>query len=210
MVQGIKYKKVIGIVDYGMGNLRSVYNAFISLGADTKIIRSAQEMDNVTHLVIPGVGAFAKAMKNLRGKELEGPIKEFSKTGMPVLGICLGMQLMATEGFEIEHSTGLDLIKGSVRKLEAVADIRIPHVGWNSIELTEDHYLFEGIKKAVDFYFVHSFYFDAKHDENILAYCGYGMNFPAIVYDKNIVGIQFHPEKSQKNGLKILENFANN
>ena len=208
MVQGIEHKKVIGIVDYGMGNLRSVYNAFISLGADTKIIQSAPEMDNVSHLVIPGVGAFAKAIENLRVKKLEGPIKEFSKTGKPVLGICLGMQLMATEGFEIEHSTGLDLIKGSVKKLEAAADIRIPHVGWNSIQLTEEHYLFEGIKKAVDFYFVHSFYFDSKHDENILAYCNYGINFPSIVYNKNIIGIQFHPEKSQKNGLKILENFA--
>lgn len=209
MVQGNEHKKIIGIVDYGMGNLHSVFNAFTSIGAKAKILQHPAEMEGVTHLVVPGVGAFANAMANIRAKEFETSIKDFAKTGMPVLGICLGMQLLASEGFEIEYSTGIDLIKGAVKKIEA-KDVRIPHVGWNSIELRQEHYLFEGIKKGVDFYFVHSFYFDALDDKNILAYCNYGKQFPAIVFDRNVVGIQFHPEKSQKNGLKIIENFANN
>ena len=200
---------MIGIIDYGMGNLRSVYNAFLSIDAPVKLVSHPSEFDGLSHLVIPGVGAFSQAMLNLHSQGLVNPIQDFIKTGNPVLGICLGMQLLATNGYEPSKTEGLNIIQGEVIKF-GVINQRIPHVGWNSIELTQTHYLFEGVKKIVDFYFVHSYFFNAKNNDNILAYCNYGMNFPAVVHRNNVVGIQFHPEKSQKNGLKILENFSFN
>jgi glutamine amidotransferase len=200
---------MIGIVDYGMGNLRSVYNAIVFLGFEAKLVSKTEDFNELSHLIIPGVGAFSSAMSNLNEANLIDPIKTFIASGKPVLGICLGMQLLASFGFEPNESEGLNIIEGKVVKFQ-LEDKRIPHVGWNSINLTRKHYLFEGVKKGVDFYFVHSFYFDAKNAEDILAYCEYSMNFPAIVSKNNVTGIQFHPEKSQKNGLKILENFCGN
>lgn len=200
---------MIGIIDYGMGNLRSVYNAFLSIDAPVKLISDLSQFDELTHLVLPGVGAFSQAMLNLHSRNLVNPIQNFIEEGKPVLGICLGMQLLANSGYEPTKIEGLNIIEGEVVKLGNINQ-RIPHVGWNSIELTQSHYLFEGVKKAVDFYFVHSYYFNVLKDDNILAFCNYGMKFPAVVHKKNVVGIQFHPEKSQKNGLKILENFSFN
>ena len=198
---------MIGIVDYGMGNLRSVYNAIVFLGFEAKLVSKTDEFNELSHLIIPGVGAFSSAMSNLKEANLIDPIKTFIASGKPVLGICLGMQLLASVGFEPDEKEGLNIIEGKVIKFQ-LENQRIPHVGWNSIELTREHYLFEGVKKGVDFYFVHSYYFDAKNSEDILAYCFYGHNFPAIVSKGNVTGIQFHPEKSQKNGLKILKNFC--
>ncbi len=209
MVQGRQQEAVIGIVDYGMGNLRSVYNAFKYLGVTPKLVSHKDEFENISHLVIPGVGSFVQAMDNLSGRDLIEPIKTFAASKKPVLGICLGMQLLATVGHEPYECPGLDLIPGEVRKFENI-DRRVPHVGWNSIELTQDHYLFEGIKKNVDFYYVHSYFFNPKESENVLGYCEYGTRFAAVVHSENIVGCQFHPEKSQKNGMKILENFSYN
>jgi glutamine amidotransferase len=200
---------MIGIVDYGMGNLRSVNNAIMFLGFEAKLVSKTEDFNELSHLIIPGVGAFSSAMSNLNEANLIDPIKTFIASGKPALGICLGMQLLASFGFEPNETEGLNIIEGKVVKFQLVYK-RIPHVGWNSIDLTREHYLFEGVKKGVDFYFVHSFYFDAKNAEDILAYCDYGMSFPAIVSKNNVTGIQFHPEKSQKNGLKILENFCGN
>jgi glutamine amidotransferase len=198
---------MIGIVDYGMGNLRSVYNAVVFLGYEARLVSKTEDFNGLSHLIIPGVGAFSPAMTNLQKAELIVPIKEFIATRKPVLGICLGMQLLASVGFEPNEMEGLNIIEGKVVKFQ-LDNQRIPHVGWNSIDLTREHYLFEGVKKGVDFYFVHSFYFDCKNDVDILAYCDYGKKFPAIVSKDNVTGIQFHPEKSQKNGLKILKNFC--
>ena len=198
---------MIGIVDYGMGNLRSVYNAIVFLGFEAKIVSKTDDFNELSHLIIPGVGAFSSAMSNLNEAKLIHPIKMFIASGKPVLGICLGMQLLASFGFEPNETEGLNIIEGKVVKFQ-VEKMRIPHVGWNSIDFKRDHYLFEGVKKGVDFYFVHSFYFDTKNHEDVLAYCDYGINFPAIVSKNNVIGIQFHPEKSQKNGLKIFENFC--
>ncbi|MGX5820026.1 imidazole glycerol phosphate synthase subunit HisH [Chitinophaga lutea] len=200
---------MIGIIDYGMGNLKSVYNALGFIGAQPRLIHSGDELQEASHMIIPGVGAFAQAMENLKARGLEEPIRAFMQSGRPVLGICLGMQLLATLGHEPTTSEGLNIIPGEVRKFQNLAE-RIPHIGWNSIELQRDHYLFEGVKKGVDFYFVHSYYFDAVDNNDVLAICDYGIRFAGVVARNNVTGMQFHPEKSQKNGLKILENFCFN
>lgn len=198
---------MIGIVDYGMGNLRSVYNAVEFIGSKAKLLETKEDFSDISHLIIPGVGAFASAMTNLKSKELIEPIHNFVASGNPVLGICLGMQLLASSGNEPTETTGLDIIPGSVRKFD-IPEMRIPHVGWNSIELEREHYLFQGIKNGVDFYFVHSYFFSPLQEPDVLAYSDYGIKFPSVVNRDNVTGIQFHPEKSQKNGLKILENFC--
>ena len=207
MVQGEQQNKVIGIIDYGMGNLRSVYNAFRSLDANVEIISTPEQFNTVSHIVLPGVGSFAKAMENLEERNLIEPIISFVKSGKPMLGICLGMQLMASRGFEPYEKPGLGLIEGYVIKMN-FDGVRIPHVGWNALELTTDHLLFQGIRKQVDFYFVHSYFFDVKNEQDVLAYSEYGSRFPSVVYKGNVTGMQFHPEKSQKHGLRILNNFV--
>lgn len=198
---------MIGIVDYGMGNLRSVYNAIEYIGEKPKLISTQTDFHDISHLIIPGVGAFETAMKNLHERDLVNPIKEFIASERPVLGICLGMQLLASIGYEPNETFGLDVIPGKIQKLDLLSQ-RVPHVGWNSIILEREHHLFNGIKKGVDFYFVHSYYYSVENRDNVLAYTDYEFLFPSVVNRKNVTGIQFHPEKSQKNGLKILENFS--
>jgi glutamine amidotransferase len=209
MVQGEQQEKLIGIIDYGMGNLRSVYNAFRSLDANVRLITAKEQFEDITHLVLPGVGSFAKAMENLEQRALIEPIMQFAASGKPMLGICLGMQLLASKGFEPYESKGLGLIEGEVVRMNFTG-VRIPHVGWNALELAIDHALFIGIRKQVDFYFVHSYFFKVRNQENILAHSEYGSRFPSVVYKGNITGMQFHPEKSQKHGLRILHNFYYN
>lgn len=197
---------MIGILDYGMGNLRSVANAFLSIDTQPKLIDRPDHFDTLTHLVIPGVGAFRQAMENLNNLGMPDAIRAFALSGRPILGICLGMQLLSSEGFEPLSTPGLEIIEGKVVRFNGISK-PIPHIGWNSIIAHQNCYLFDGIKKDADFYFVHSYYFEVRHYENILAECNYGINFAAAVIKNNIVGLQFHPEKSQKNGLKILSNF---
>lgn len=198
---------MIGIIDYGMGNLKSVYNALDYLNVKSKIITTPSEFSGLSHLIIPGVGSFSKAMKNLSEKEFNEPILEFSKSGKQILGICLGMQLLADCGYEPEKTNGLGLIKGEVIKFNGI-EHRIPHMGWNSINIKKENKLFEGIKKEADFYFVHSYYFVPENERDILTSTNYGIEFTSAVSKDNITGFQFHPEKSQKQGLKILENFV--
>lgn len=198
---------MIGIIDYGMGNLKSVYNALDFLNAKSKLIKTPSEISDVSKLIIPGVGSFSKAMQNLNDKGFTEPIREFAKSGKPVLGICLGMQLMADFGYEPEKTQGLGLIGGEVIKFENI-EKRIPHMGWNSISIKKESRLFDGIKRDADFYFVHSYYFVPEIESDILTLSDYGIEFTSAVSKDNITGFQFHPEKSQKQGLKILENFA--
>lgn len=207
MVQRSVPATKIGILDYGMGNLRSVFNAFKSINFTPVFVKQANDFEGISHLIIPGVGAFPSAMRNIREAKLELEILKFAESGKPLLGICLGMQLLATIGYEMETCKGLNLIEGVVKKIDSSE--RIPHVGWNNINLQKDHFLFDGIKNDADFYFVHSYYFEPTNKDNLMATFEYGTKIPAIVFNNNIIGIQFHPEKSQKNGLKILENFAN-
>jgi len=158
--------------------------------------------------VLPGVGSFHAAMQNIIDSGWVDAIQKFAGTSRPILGICLGMQLLFEWGDEHGPTDGLGLIEGSVVRLEPMQPNKIPHVGWNNLTHVKPHPLFEGIKPQVDFYFVHSYHCVANNADNILATCDFGGNFIASVAHNSIVGMQFHPEKSQPSGMRILENFA--
>ncbi len=201
---------MIGIIDYGMGNLHSVKNALEFLGIENQIIANPSEIESMDKIIIPGVGSFKRAMDNLHEKNFVEPLVKFGNSGKYLLGICLGMQLLAETGTEPTISSGLGLIPGNIELLKSDT-LRIPHMGWNGLTIKNDHPILEGVKLGADFYFVHSYAFHVESDENIVAVTQYGYDVPAIVKNKtgNIIGIQFHPEKSQKQGLKLIENFSN-
>lgn len=203
---------MVGILDYGMGNLLSVYNAFDYLGEDVKFCSKPGDLKNIDHLVIPGVGAFKDCIKLISQEELLQALEEtvISKA-IPTLGICLGMQVMATKSFEFGQHNGLNWFDAEVVQINVEnTDLKLPNIGWNEIEQKEKHKLFDGIPNLSDFYLVHSFYMKCKNDSNVLATYQYGGNqITAAVIKDNIFATQFHPEKSQDNGLKLLNNFLN-
>ncbi len=198
--------KKITVIDYGAGNLRSLENAIkylqvpVEITSDTEVIQSAEK------LILPGVGAFAPAMARLREKGIDTLLKDKVNSGTPLLGICLGMQLLFTTSYEQGQWEGLNLIPGTVMKFEGVK--KIPHMGWNElIEIREDNLTLD-MPESPFVYFVHSFYCIPEHNDDVLAFCEYGEKFAAAVHRENIWGMQFHPEKSQNVGLQILKNFA--
>lgn len=199
--------KSIGILDYGMGNISSVANALAHLGYDYAVVNTPEMIQACSHLIIPGVGAYAKAMENIRSLNVIASLKLHVEKQKPLLGICLGMQILSDRGMEGGASEGLGFIGGTVDYFD-IKDLPIPHVGWNSLIRKLPHPIFAGVKPHVDFYFVHSYVFNCDNDQDILAAADYGVIFPAIVAKDNIVGIQFHPEKSQDNGLLLIENFC--
>ncbi len=192
------------IIDYGAGNLFSVKNALDFLGIENKITSSADDLRAADRLILPGVGAFPDAMRMLSESGLIGVIKEEVQK-KPLLGICLGMQMLFEKGYEFGETDGLGLIKGSV-KLMTPKDLAIPHIGWNSLEFNEPCRLLDRVKNGEYVYFVHSFAAECPSD-NVAAYCDYGMKIPALVQNKNVYGAQFHPEKSGETGLNILRSF---
>ncbi|MEP6755624.1 MAG: imidazole glycerol phosphate synthase subunit HisH [Chthonomonadales bacterium] len=200
---------MIGIIDYGMGNLRSVYNALDYVGLDAEIVGDAERLADYDHLILPGVGAFALAMQNLHSKNLVTPIREYIAAGKPFLGICLGMQLLASRGIEFGDSEGLNAVPGEVVPMDDLKEFPVPHVGWNNLEIVRNHPVYEGVKKDVDFYFVHSYHFQTPSDEWVIGTTDYGSRVVAAVAKGSVVGFQFHPEKSQAGGIALLENFAN-
>ena len=200
--------QVIAILDCEMGNLQSVFHGIDSIGYDCEIIKSTELNDEYTHLVLPGVGNFHQVMSSKNIADIKNRVHKFAKTGKPILGICLGMQLLSDWGEEGGGTEGLGLIGGKVHRLFESKIIRLPHVGWNSVNFLHDHPLFSGLKNNLDFYFVHSYQFIPKHEESIYATTNHGNDFTSIVAERNIIGVQFHPEKSQSNGLKMLENFC--
>ncbi len=191
-----------------MGNIGSISNAVYSQGWDPILISRPIDVDEVSHLIIPGVGAYNTAMRLLEEKKLVTFIHEFASAGKPLMGICLGMQILSTTGTENSHTEGLGLIPGNVRLMESSENFKLPHVGWNNILLSQEHPLLEGVKENIDFYFVHSYCFETENQKSIIASTEYKSVFSSIVAHKNIFGTQFHPEKSQKNGLKIIDNFC--
>ena len=197
----------IGIVDVGIGNLGSLKNALYCQGWDSNFVSSPEDFEGLTHLILPGVGAFSAAAKRLHDAELFERIKAFAKDGKPLMGICLGMQLLADRGSEGGDELGLGLISGRIVPMVAQG-LRLPHVGWNNALHLRKHPLFEGVRNDVDFYFVHSYRFEIEQAENILSTTEYGEIFPSIIGRDNVVGLQFHPEKSQTNGLRLLDNFC--
>lgn len=198
----------IGIVNVGIGNTGSLCGALYSLGWDTSLLETVEDFEGVDRLILPGVGSFAESMARLQCAGLVNSLRRFAASGKPVLGICLGMQLLAARGFEGGLNEGLGLIPGEVRLFDIEKQYRLPHVGWNSLEVSLGHPLLKGIRRGVDFYFVHSYYFHAENENHIIGTTPYGFNFPSIVAKVNVVGTQFHPEKSQRNGLQFLDNFC--
>jgi glutamine amidotransferase len=199
---------MIGIVDYGAGNLASVRNAFDHLGNEAAVCRVPEELAQYERVVLPGVGSFRSAMGRLDSLGWTKALRQFARTGKPFLGICLGMQLLFEMGDEHGQCEGIGLLPGKVVRLAPTAPCRIPHVGWNGLARIEPHPLLAGIKPQVDFYFVHSYQCVPSDASTVIATCDYGGEFVAVVGRENVVGMQFHPEKSQPSGMRILENFA--
>lgn len=199
---------MIGIVDIDMGNLRSVANAVSTMGHDPKMVLSANDLDDTSHLILPGVGSYTIAMTHMRERGLVEPIRAFAASGRPLLGICLGMQLLAIVGDEGGPSDGLGLVPGRVVRFDPARVPAIPHVGWNELRLRRKHPVFDKVKSGVDFYYVHSFHF-ACAAEDVLGVFEYGGgDYVGAVARGNVLGLQFHPEKSQANGLRLIENFC--
>lgn len=200
---------MIGIIDYGAGNLSSVSFAFTRLGIDSKVITTPDTLSEFSHAVLPGVGSFSYASERLSNLGWFDAIKKHTAKSKPLLGICLGMQLLFDTGEEVCPSPGLGLISGSVTRLTGNASIKVPHVGWNELIYLKDHPVLDGIRRAGDFYFVHSYHCIVDDPASVIAQCHYGVNFPAIVAKNSVIGVQFHPEKSQPLGLRLLNNFSN-
>ncbi|MHB8156783.1 MAG: imidazole glycerol phosphate synthase subunit HisH [Desulfocucumaceae bacterium] len=194
------------VLDYDVGNLASVLQGLRQAGLDPVLTRERKEILSARAVVLPGVGAFAQGMENLKKYELLPIIEELTAKGMPFLGICLGMQLLFQESTEHGHSNGLGLLPGRVVRFPE--GLKIPHMGWNTLKVVRPHPLLAGILPGSYVYFVHSYYASDCDPEHIVATTDYGLEFPAMVCFNNIMGVQFHPEKSSRVGLKLLSNFG--
>ena len=199
---------MIAIVDYGMGNLRSVEKALAALGHEALVTSRPEDIDSADGVILPGVGAFADCMENLAAYGLVDSVRDAGLSGRPFLGICLGMQLLFSFGEEGRGFRGLDLLKGRVRKLSGGPALKIPHMGWNRLTLRGDAPLFKGIAERSYVYFVHSYVVEPEDPGLVIGTTDYGETVPAAVGWGNLMGVQFHPEKSSAAGLKILKNFA--
>lgn len=197
----------IGVVDYGMGNLRSVQNAIRYLGYDSELVSDPDTLKNYEKIILPGVGAFSLAIGYLKNTGLFESLNERKKIGTPIFGICLGMQLMCSNSEEHGFHEGLNWIDAEVNLFPSALDLPVPHMGWNTVSPERESRLFDNIKNDFDAYFVHSYFIKCKKTEDILATSKYGIDFTAIFQRDNILGAQFHPEKSQDFGLQILNNF---
>jgi glutamine amidotransferase len=195
----------VALVDYGMGNRRSVEKALEHVGADVRRTADHGEIRAADAVVVPGVGAFPEAMRRLREAELDDLIRERARDGAPVLGICLGMQLLFEASDEHEGAAGLGLLPGDVTALEAP---KLPHIGWNRVALERPSALTAGLGDAAAFYHVHSFVCRPRQDDDVVGRGEYGERFASIVERDNVAGVQFHPEKSSRDGLALLRNFV--
>ncbi len=197
---------MIAIIDYGMGNLRSVQKAFQHIGCEAALTRDAALIGEASHVVLPGVGAFGDAMDSLRALDLIAPIQEAVQSGRPFLGICVGLQLLFDESEEMGHHAGLGIFPGKVVQFRISG--KVPHIGWNQIHRTRESPLLAGVPNGGFAYFVHSYYVLPDDPGLVLATTDYEIDFVSVAGRQNVFGIQFHPEKSQDNGLRILKNFA--
>jgi glutamine amidotransferase len=199
----------IGIVDYGMCNLDSVRRAFEEIGARAFVTDDPVGLERADRIVLPGVGAFPDAMRNLRARGLDDALtKQVIDGGAPFLGVCLGMQLLARIGNEVEATEGLGWLDAEVKRFTPVAGERVPHIGWNEVDVPSEHPLFAGIPPRADFYFVHSFHVVCADERDVVATTPYCGDFVSAVGRDNVFATQFHPEKSQQHGLRVLRNFV--
>ena len=204
---------MITIIDYGIGNLRSIEKAFQNVGATVHRTDDIEDVASAERLVLPGVGAFRACIDEIRRRDLEGPIQEAIHRGVPFLGVCVGMQLLFETGYEKGEHEGLGVLPGYVAHFREVADgalddLPVPHMGWNTIEPTRANPLLRGLGDTPHVYFVHSYHPVAHKQDDVLATTTYGHAFPSVVHRENVFGVQFHPEKSQAAGLGLLENFS--
>ena len=200
---------MITIVDYGMGNLRSVHKALEKVGVKAIITSNPEEVVGASKVVLPGVGAFGECMTNLKKRNLIDAIYEFMESGKPFLGICLGLQLLFTESEE-GGVRGLNIVEGGVKRFDLSDNrLKVPHMGWNQIKVKEENKdILNGIPDGSYFYFVHSYYVKPDGESMVVATTDYGLEFASLIHRDNIYGVQFHPEKSQELGLKLLKNFG--
>ena len=196
----------VAIIDYGVGNLRSVEKAFAATGCEAIVSGDESVLRRAERLVLPGEGAFAACMKALKERGFDGLVKERVSEGTPLLGVCVGMQLLFDESEEFGSTRGLGLLRGSVRRF--TGDLVVPHIGWNRIQQTRTHELFAGVEEGSFCYFVHSFYCEPVDESVVVGETEYGVRYASVVADGNVCGVQFHPEKSQDVGLRMLRNFA--
>jgi glutamine amidotransferase len=197
---------MIAIIDYGMGNLRSVEKGFQKAGIDAGVVTAPRAIDDAQALVLPGVGAFRDCMKNLEQMSLTEPVVRSIRKGKPFLGICLGLQVLFSESEEFGICKGLDVFPGRVVKFQT--GLKVPHMGWNNVKMVRKPPIFEEIPDESFFYFVHSFYVVPLDNDVIAATTDYGGTFVSMVWKENIIATQFHPEKSQETGLRVLKNFG--
>jgi glutamine amidotransferase len=198
----------IVIIDYGMGNLRSVQKGFEHVRSEAEVTRNKKEIERASAVVLPGVGAFKDCMQNLEKFGLIDPLVRSIEKGKPYLGICLGLQILFSESEEFGSQKGLDLVRGKVVKFRPDPDHKVPHMGWNTIEKEREVPLLQGIESGDFFYFVHSYYVIPQENQWIATFTPYGEPFVSSIWKENIFATQFHPEKSQQKGLRILENFV--
>jgi len=200
----------IGIIDYGMANLRSVQKAFETVGARAQIISTPEEIDHADKIVLPGVGAFADAVRTLREKELAGPILSHIDQGKPFLGICLGLQMLFDVGYEDGQHQGLGVLKGKCVRFDVddTLHLKVPHMGWNQLQVRRPSPLYKDLPDGAGVYFVHGYHVVPDDDSVVATTTDYGRPFVSSVWRDNVMATQFHPEKSQRVGLKILSNFA--
>ncbi|MCH5257742.1 MAG: imidazole glycerol phosphate synthase subunit HisH [Lachnospiraceae bacterium] len=200
---------MVAIIDYDAGNIKSVEKAVASLGKEVMVTRNADEILSADHVILPGVGAFGDAMEKLRSYDLEAVIKKVVEKKVPFLGICLGLQLLFESSEESEGVKGLGILPGEIVRIPADDDLKIPHIGWNSLSYPNKGRLFRDIPEHSYVYFVHSYYLKAKEAEIVTAATEYGVAIHASVEKDNVFACQFHPEKSSDVGMKILDNFLN-
>lgn len=201
----------VAIIDYGMSNLGSIHQAIEECGGSVYVATKPSELKNASHIILPGVGAFGDGMANLTSQHWIEALKEaVLQDRTPLLGICLGMQLLATTGFEGGTNKGINFITGEVKKfIPQNLQERIPHVGWNEVHSKIQSPLLNGIPEGTDFYFVHSYHFITRNESDIIATTPYCGTFNSVISHENIYGVQFHPEKSQRPGFQLLKNFLN-
>lgn len=199
---------MVAIIDYNAGNLKSVEKALSYIGEDSIITGDYHEILRADKVILPGVGAFGSAMEQIKRLELHKAIEEVTQKGTPFLGICLGLQLLFDGSEESEGVEGLHILQGEIKKIQGEPGMKIPHVGWNSLEIKPRATLFQGISNGAYVYYVHSYYLEAKDPEIVTATTQYGVNIHGSVEKDNVFARQFHPEKSSTVGLSLLKNFA--
>jgi len=199
---------MIGVIDLGISNIASIIAAFNYLGHETSIITNSEDLSNYSGIVLPGVGAFGDGMEALEDSDLIKPVNHYVEEGLPILGICLGMQLMSSQSDEFGFHKGLNLITGKVVRLEPGKDERVPNIGWCDVDIRPKAKLFNNTQEKTSFYFVHSYHLECKDDADVAATIEFGGRSVTVAIQRdNVFGLQFHPEKSQDAGLQVLDSF---